>query len=46
MDFIGTFYGGENWKEPWFEIKKYMDERFEKPFTSNNNSFETCFQFV
>ena len=46
QDYLGTFYGGLNWREKWLKLKGALDDRFNTTFKDNKNSFETCFQFV
>ena len=43
QDFKGSFWGGNNWKNKYIELKEKLDETFNTTFKDNKNSFVSCF---
>ena len=46
QDYLGTFYGGINWRAKWLMIQEELNLYFQTEFGDNQNSFGTCFQFA
>ena len=46
QDLKGCFWGGDDWKDKWQELRERLENVLDTSLTNTGNSFESCFQYV